>query len=443
MFVLGIFAYPVSAQEDVLNTQVEDEEESRKNELRELLEIDLPAETDNPNYQIEFAEPDDTEVEIKVDDEDYAVKKSPYTLPSLSIGRHTITFKFEDSEEVEQTLEEVMIILPREPVFSETEDLSFDDGAAVTFSGTALPNSTLVFLISSDLVMQIATTDSDGAWSFTVSETLDQGNHQIVGFVRKDGYASDFSDPVSFYVGVAQDTELEVGKSESVLPFDINIDLSQIFSESNKYYFIGAGGVVLLIALVLLGGNIKTGSGNKKEKEKIDNEKSDGSGMTLREKLSGAVKQEKNKEGKSSTPETTTNQGGKTEGKKGKDDKGKSKRDPIPRDAGSRTAGESLKDKEKTKKQWFFGKLFGGKKSDKSNNENVEEVKKVVSKEEFIEDFKPSTAKDAEKDDHKRDPIAPQAGLQDSQPKDSKETSGDKKSEDKASKSNKIEVTLG
>jgi len=383
-------------------------------------------------------------------------KKSPYSLPSLSIGRHTITFKFEDEDGVEQTLAEVLIVIPRAPVFSESEDLSFDSGEDIVFSGTALPNSTVVFLISSDLVMQLVTVDSDGNWTLTIDEDLVEGNHQIVGFVRKDGYASDFSDPVTFYMGNVISSELEAGESESEFSLNLNIDWSEIFSEDNKYYFIGAGGVLLLIVLVIIGSSMKAGAVNGKDVEKFIKSNESGKKVTLREKLSTEFRKKsvehKKKDSKkkdASSPEVAplggTLQGSPAQGAEPiKDEvmeKEKEKKPVESEEKEEKPVKEkdkrSVEEKPKQKKGIFSFLKFGKKKE----KEEPDDVKKVVSKEEFIKDYKEDASTSSLQDETKLTKEPAKGG--DKQVKKQKAKKPKDKQVDKKSKSNKIEVTLG
>ncbi|MFH1547450.1 MAG: hypothetical protein ABIC57_03105 [bacterium] len=447
---LSVFSInPVFAVDTDLNTQVEEEEEARKDAFRTYLGLDLPIETDNPNFQIEFTEPEDTDVEIKIDSGDYSAKKSPYTLPSVSIGKHAITFKFEDEDGVEQTLAEVLIVLPRSPIFSETEELSFDTGISVSFSGTALPNSSVVFLISSDLTMQIVTADADGNWTLNVSEELTEGSHQIVGFVRKDGYASDFSDPITFYVGTSTESSLEVGESDS--PFNININWGDIFSEKNKYYFIGAGGVVLLILLVVFGQSFRSNMANGKDMETLNNGKKEEKKMSLRDKLAaeGSLSKEKTKEEqkdkveevkkieKVKTEEPVVPE--KTESPVKEENKNSAQsgtKQPMADEPMSKEIDEKIDEENKPKKGFFSFLGFGNK---EEKGKSLEEIKKVVTKEEFLDDFKDGKIDGAKKEEKSAKKVEEVKSPKDS----SKKVEPVAPTPRKDKKSNTIEVTLG
>jgi hypothetical protein len=237
--------------------QVVDEiEEERKEKIRDVLSLELPSETDNPNYPVTFTEPTEEGVEIQVDGEGFSKKKSPYALPSLPIGQHTINFKFLDENEVTQNLEEKLIVIPRAPVWDSGISTQFDGDSPVVLSGTATPRSTVIVLVSSELFTVEAGSDKEGKWEATLTEELSSGEHTALSFVRKDGYASNFSEPFTFTVGNVEgaadssdgtDDGPDGSDSASML-FGGFIDVNE-----DNYILILAGvGVAALVLLILV-----------------------------------------------------------------------------------------------------------------------------------------------------------------------------------------------
>ena len=133
-----------AAQIDELNKK----EEERTKEIANLLGFVLPEYIDNPSYVITFTDPspDKNGVEIELDKTSFKSITSPYTLPALSIGKHSVIFRFYDKESNIQLLEYDLVIIPRAPIIS-SPVLS---DTSVVLSGTALSNSEIIYRLTSD-----------------------------------------------------------------------------------------------------------------------------------------------------------------------------------------------------------------------------------------------------------------------------------------------------
>src|SRR5690606_35117687 len=108
-------------------------EEENQDTLSELLLIQIPDETDNPNFTITFTDPSGEGVELKVDGGKYEVIQNPHTLPALGVGKHTLIFKFIDDQDTEQEIERTLTIVPRPPEISPPENI---DNKRLIIAGT-------------------------------------------------------------------------------------------------------------------------------------------------------------------------------------------------------------------------------------------------------------------------------------------------------------------
>ena len=121
LLLITILPLPLHAQEDTkiselvaTNQEVkaseieelEKQEEERTQQIANLLGFILPEYTDNPSYVITFKDPSPEKngVEIELDGKPFTEINSPYTFPALSIGKHTIKFRFYDKDSNVQLL---------------------------------------------------------------------------------------------------------------------------------------------------------------------------------------------------------------------------------------------------------------------------------------------------------------------------------------------------
>ena len=84
------------------------------------LKVEMPSQTDNPSTIITFTNPstDNAVVQLEIDSKGFIDITSPYTLPALSIGKHTMSFKFQDENASTQLYDTSLIIIPRAPILS-------------------------------------------------------------------------------------------------------------------------------------------------------------------------------------------------------------------------------------------------------------------------------------------------------------------------------------
>lgn len=161
------------------------------------LKLVIPPVTDDPNYSVTFVPIKGTAIDLSIDKSEYKSINSPYQLPTLSIGKHQLDIKYLDNSEITQAFTLFISVIPREPRFDTAQKLIFKKDESVEIKGSGIPNGTLDiwFVSGSDLIMKTANVDTDGIWSLDVTESLKCGEYQVMGMIKKDGFASSMSTP--------------------------------------------------------------------------------------------------------------------------------------------------------------------------------------------------------------------------------------------------------
>ncbi len=280
---------------DVSNT-VDKVEAERIARLRKEIQLQIPDETDDPNYPVTFIEPTVSGVEIQVDGGGFKVKKSPFMLPALAIGKHELNFRYKNKDNVVQNFGLTVVVIPRAPVIADSQKNKFISGSNVVLNGTALPGSKLVYFIGSKLVTGIVDVAKDGTWTVTITKQLEIGTHNAVFMVRKDGYSSNFSNTFTFDIsrtnGSLTDDKLnEIRNDNTILGI-----LSNLLSEDNYPYLVAAAGglIIILVGALIF---VSRRAASKKNsmvsavsqfRGKAPNEDEDGKEIPLREKFARA-----------------------------------------------------------------------------------------------------------------------------------------------------------
>ena len=286
--------------------ELEQQDEERTQEIANLLGFVLPEYTDNPSYVITFKDPspDNQGVEADIDGGSYKKISSPYTLPALSIGEHTIKFRFYDKDSNVQLLEYTLVIIPRTPIIS-SPDLKED---SITISGTALANSEIIYTLTANAYNDSGITNSDenGNWSITITPEsgFGDGIYTFMAYTRKYGYASNLSLPVTFGVGENPDRFLQNNDKEIYFAFkDLNKDnLISTFSAYPDLIALTAGSFLIglfltLVLKSLLDGKKKGRKEREVEEIIVKKKKGEESGeKTLRELLGGEEEKIEKKE---------------------------------------------------------------------------------------------------------------------------------------------------
>ena len=286
--------------------ELDQQEEERTQEIANLLGFVLPEYTDNPSYVITFKDPSpDTQgVEIEIDGTPFKKITSPYTFPALSIGQHSIKFRFYDKDSNVQLLQYDLVIIPRSPIITSP---SLTD-VSIEIKGTALANSEVIYTLTANAYNDngIAQTDENGDWKITITPEggLADGIYTFRAYTRKYGYASNISNAVTFGVGENPNRFLENDENEIYFAFkDLNSEnFFTTFSTFPDLIILSAGSLLLGLLLTL---GVKTLIDRKKDgkkdrvveeiisKGKKDDKKEE---KTLREIFGGKEEQEEKEE---------------------------------------------------------------------------------------------------------------------------------------------------
>jgi hypothetical protein len=301
-----IFVY---AQEADTNNIAVNIEQERTQQLQDELGITIPEETDNPNHIITFKDPSGKGVKLEVDGQGFKTIKSPYTLPSLGIGSHILTFRFTDKQQSSQTLDQDIVIVPRTPVITAPENISKTE---VTVKGTALAGSTVEIFISGDTLnfKGSAVTNSDGTWTYTFKQSFKNAVYTVIARTKKNGFSSAMSEPIVFEISSKSNSGAQTINTIKPIYFNfMDLTLGNLVEtvKSNPHL------LILIVISALLGGIIswiveslstrkvnKTAEGkfinllNEKEKGRVETKKNvkndtkDSKKMTLKEKFEKA-----------------------------------------------------------------------------------------------------------------------------------------------------------
>ncbi|MCK9415057.1 MAG: hypothetical protein PHG60_00375 [Candidatus Dojkabacteria bacterium] len=223
-----ILAQDISV-EDLLGTDKQDEASGNIEEVEEgpiqqkenVLKISIPKYTDNPSHIITFVDPSEEKsgVEIDIDESGYKEINSPYSLPSLGIGKHHLKFRFVDSIGATKVLEYDIIIIPRPPIIKAPQ---FSENNLL-LSGTGLAGSevTLIISVGANNYTQMADIDSEGNWNTSISmDSVANGIYTIFGYTRKNGYASNPSESAVMEYG--NQGIVQVSDRNKEIYFDFN-----------------------------------------------------------------------------------------------------------------------------------------------------------------------------------------------------------------------------
>lgn len=280
-------------------------EDQRIERLEKELSLTIPAISDNPNHIITFKDPSEENVgvQLEIDGQGYKTVTSPYTLPSLGIGKHVLTFRFTDSEETQQTLEKTLTIIPRPPIIEAPETLS---QSQLVFKGTSLAVSTVDLYMTSGTKQyrEQVVVNNDGTWTHTFEDTFEYGIYNIVALTRKNGLASSYSETIVFEITKSGGNTVKTVK-ETPIHFTFQDMFKQnpqeiVSRNPDLAYLVGVSlltGLVIAIlfariAHVRLSRNLENVFSNRLKK--IENtspkkeEKDDSKFLTLREKFERA-----------------------------------------------------------------------------------------------------------------------------------------------------------
>jgi hypothetical protein len=283
--------------------ELEEKEVEREEDFLQQLLLDIPETTDNPSHIITFVDPsdDNSGVELEIDEGGFEKISSPYTLPALSIGQHELKFRFVDKYGSIQILEKEMIVIPRPPIMNSP---LFEEGL-LKLSGSGLSNSDLVLILSSgkNISVEETTIDTQGNWEISISdEELSEGVYTFSAFTRRNGYASNLSESLTFEVGESSNISFNNDKEIYFSFKDLSIEnLGTTISQNIDLGLLVGGAFILgFVICLLITSLVKDSIDNKTIKSFEKKMEQNGMGkkeVTLKEKLSQkAESEEKEKE---------------------------------------------------------------------------------------------------------------------------------------------------
>jgi len=331
-FLLFSVSY-VYAQDNVKN-ELNDIQTERNERIEKALLLNLPEISDNPNHIITFKDPAGKGVFLEIDGQGFEEIVSPYTLPSLSLGKHILTFKFADAQDTEQILERNITIIPRPPIINPPQVID----NKIILSGTSISNGKVELFLTRDISNQKALVEvnENGEWEHTFSEDIEEGIYTVIATTRRNGFASYSSEPVVFSVGQTLPTITENTTQKTALTLEDLKTNQQLLIAAVTLFSLG---IILTIIITTIFNRIS----NKKSKKVLQEllKKKTQENLPFKEKF------EKTKNGE----------------KEEKEEKVEEK---------------EIKEKEEEEE----------KKEEKEESEEPEEEAKSLTKEEFLENFK-------------------------------------------------------
>lgn len=239
-----------------------------KNPLEELLTLDIPSITDNPSFIINFTDPSKEKVgiELSIDEKDFIKISTPYTLPALSIGEHSLHFRFVDQYDVSQTLTKNLIVTPRAPVLN-TPNITNEK---ISFSGRALAGSEVSLILNSSnkMIVKKAPVDNDGMWTVSIEEEIPSGVYTFTALTRKYGFSSELAEPLTLDVTSKNSSDIsEVTKPSIYFAFK-DFTQNDLRELTKKHVDL----LVLIVGVFLIGmliGTLLISLSKKNNEEKV------------------------------------------------------------------------------------------------------------------------------------------------------------------------------
>ncbi len=309
------FVTPVEATEDTSVSQVLGATQEENTTTQEVtttttnsLKLTIPTQTDNPSTMITFVDPstDKKGVQLETDSKSFVDITSPYNFPALSIGKHTLEFKYVDENGTTQIYDTYIIVIPRAPIISSP----IVESKLIKISGTGLADSEVIILLSSgvNVISQTGIVNSEGKWAFEINrEQTKDGVYSVNAYIRRYGYASNLSEITKFTIGDNDSTSITNSNGTFNLKNLTWASVLEYVKEKQIYIYIA---VVSLLVGIFVGILISSGQRQKKEEKvvktvqakftKVEPNKNE---PTLKEKLMGGIHTSKVKEDKSEEPE--------------------------------------------------------------------------------------------------------------------------------------------
>ena len=341
------------------------------------LSLNLPNVIDTQNLEIVFANPNNNPkkypITIIIDNKKFEKAKSPFKLPDLEIGTHTITIKYTNKDGIPRTLSTLITVVPKAPILTQKNKTLFYRPEPITISGKALAFSKIMVIINSTDIQYIPV-DSTGEWQFTIKSPK-TGIYNLLFFTYKNGVISKNYAKIKIkYSSHQANIKNNNFNQKNNIPITKKIIFKAKNIINNKQYLYTISGIIILIILAYSIIQIKKWLRKKWEQKEIIE-------LIKKQKpKKNIVKIIKKVEGK----QTRTNSKAKKEGNSNfrSETNTKSKKNNKKRSSKQTTNDKNKPNKNKTKKQKTKQKL-----------EEISIQKKVLSKEEFLSMFKKSKNK--------------------------------------------------
>lgn len=248
-FVTPVFAQTPTPTPTLSATT--DAEKARDDLITKELSLNLPNPVDDPNYPVTFSDPSKKGVEITVDTKVTSNAPNPFLLPNLAIGNHTLIFKFTNKDGLVRILTKQLVVNPKPPIFDTTIKTVVIRPNQIVLTGKAIPQSTIMLVVNSTQVSKF-TVNADGAFEITVPSPV-EGKNNMIAFVVRNGFVSDASKSVTveyklFDSGAqAQNTSTNFDIMQEALKISAQLDQLRI-SRPTEFY----GSVAIIVIAILL-----------------------------------------------------------------------------------------------------------------------------------------------------------------------------------------------
>ncbi|WKZ29978.1 MAG: hypothetical protein QY314_04185 [Candidatus Dojkabacteria bacterium] len=273
----------------ILNAEAE-----RERTISRELSLNLPETSDDPNYPVTFVDPSSKGVEIAIGTQITQNAPSPFILPNLPIGAHTVTFKFTNKEGLVRVLSKQLIIVPKPPIFDQTIKTEVVRPNQVVLSGTALPQSTVMVIVNSSTVNKFSS-NQDGKWEFILPEPV-EGKNTIIAFVLRNGLISEASKPLTVeYKLFSAEVNPQVQVQEAQNQITQIVERIKTFTQTNPNEFYAIIGGALFIIIILVAVSIRRKMDKKREEKSIADIFG---GMSSQKTILDIVSEESNSKGK-------------------------------------------------------------------------------------------------------------------------------------------------
>ncbi len=219
--------------------------------LQKELKLNFETITDDITPVLTFVVPSSKELKITLDDKPLDTIKSPLTLPTLQLGKHTLRFEYTNDKGIPRSVVIEFVVVPPGPIIN-TQKTLFIKPEPLKIEGTALPNAQVLIIVNSTK-SYLVDVDNEGRWSFILDSTV-LGEYNILVYTYRDGLISKNYETITLQYKLSGDEPSSVVQDSN--PSNENIDLKEKLTttvqslKANPTYL--WGGISALSGLVLL-----------------------------------------------------------------------------------------------------------------------------------------------------------------------------------------------